>query len=177
MLAMLAAARHHEHLASPIPRHLQRDMRRTAEAIKPDRRIGLDAGPLHRAIADDPGAQQRRGFLIAQPLRQAVGEILAHDRVLGVSAVMILSGEAGVGAEVFVAAPAIDAGAAGLAQPRDSDPLAGLETIRAGTASLNHADHLMPGTIRGWRGGRSPSLTCRSVRQTPQTSTRTRTSP
>src|SRR5260370_11979531 len=34
-----------------------------------------------------------------------------------------------------------------------------------------------PGTIGRWMSGSSPSTTCRSVRQTPQASTRTRTSP
>src|ERR1700722_6514923 len=120
-------------------------MRGSAEAIKADRRARLHPSPLDRAIAYDTRTKEGSGFLIAERGRQRIGEILAHDRPLGIAAVVIPSSEAGVRAEVFSAAPAINADAAGLAQPRNTDTIARRETFARRAQSLDYADYLMPG--------------------------------
>src|ERR1700674_1932390 len=52
-LAMLAAAAHHQHAASPMAQHLDRDMGRAAEAVQSHGRAGLNPGALYRTVADD----------------------------------------------------------------------------------------------------------------------------
>src|SRR5208282_2062841 len=127
-IAMQAAAAHHKHAATPMLQHLQCDMRRTTETIKADRGAGLDAGALDGAKADDARAHQWRGFFIANRLGQRINEIFARDRILGVAAVVVPSGEAGIRAQILAPAQAIDALPTGIAQPRDSDSRALRET-------------------------------------------------
>ena len=56
---MPAAPAHDEYTAAPILEHLNREVRRTAEAIQADGTAGAYSRPLNRAIADDPGAEKR----------------------------------------------------------------------------------------------------------------------
>ena len=121
-------------------------MRGAAEAVKADGRAGPDFGALDRTKADYPRAQKRRGCLVTEAVGYRVGEILAHDHELGIAAVVIVTGEPRAGAEIFAAAAAIRALAAGLAQPRDADARAsGGKTRASGAASLDRADYLVAG--------------------------------
>src|SRR5262249_13122934 len=121
--------------------------------VEANARARLDLGAADRAIADYSRAEQRRGRLIPELIGNRVGEVLAHDRELGVTAVVIVAGEARVGAKIFTSAPAIYALAAGLAQPRDSDPRAQAEARASGTASCDRADDLVAGndSRKTWR--------------------------
>ncbi len=68
-------------------------MRRRAEAVDAEPAARWQRGAPQRAEADDPGAQQRRRLLVVEPVRQAVGEALVDDGVLGVPAVGVPPGE------------------------------------------------------------------------------------
>ena len=123
---------------------------------------------------------QSSGVASASAMRvgQRVGEVLAHDGVLGVAAVGVVAGEARLRAEVLVAAPAVRADAAGAAQPGDADALRRRRSGRQpGPSASTTPTTWWPGMTRARCGGSSPSTTCRSVRQMPQTRTRTRISP
>ncbi len=121
-------------------------MRGAAEAVKPDGRTGADFGALDRAKADYPRAQKRRCGLVTEPVRDRVGEILAHHDELGIAAIVIVTREPGVQAEIFAAAPAIRALAAGLAKPCDTDTRARAGKTRAfGAASDDRSDDLVAG--------------------------------
>src|SRR6266851_811369 len=140
---MDSAAAHREDPASPMLEHLDREMGRAAEAAKADGRTGLDLGALDRAKADNSCAKQRRRILVANRIRNRIGKVLAHGGELRVTAVMVPSGEARVGAEILAPAPAICTYAAGLTQPRDPDARAGLETLASRAHSLYHAHNFM----------------------------------
>src|SRR5208282_5578512 len=90
-------------------------------------------------------AEQRRSLLVPKRGGNRISKLLAHHRSLGVAAVFVIAGEARVRAEILAPAPAIDARPAGLAQPRDSDPIADLKALASVAASLDHAYHLMTG--------------------------------
>src|SRR5205823_3667101 len=98
------------------------DVTRRAESV--------DAEPLgrparhQRAIADQPGAQQRRGLGVAEPLGHREGERRVGDGALGVAAVEGVAGERRAIAEVLAAGAAVAALPAGPAEPRDADAVA-----------------------------------------------------
>ena len=118
-------------------------MRRPAEAVESDRGARLDLRALDRAVTDNPRAEQRRDSLVRDPRRQRIREMLAHRRELRVSAVAIPSRETGVGTKILGVAQAVLAAPAGLAQPRDPDPLPDPEARTRRPRFFDHADDLM----------------------------------
>src|SRR5581483_1688128 len=154
---MAAAAAHHKHAAFPMLEHLDRDMGRAAEAVEPDSCARTDVGAADRAIADYPGAHQRRRRLVAERVGNRVSEVLADDGILRVAAVVIVAGEARVGAEILAAAPAICARAAGFAQPGHPDARARREARAALAASRDRPDDLMAGNY-AWMARRQVAL-------------------
>jgi len=97
-----------------------------------------------RPVADQPGAEERRGLDVRVPLRDREAEARVGDRVLGVAAVEVVAGEARSVAEVLPAAQAVAALAARPAEPRDADAPAG---------RLVDADDLVAGHERQLRVG------------------------
>ena len=73
-------------------RHLADDVRRGAEAVEAEA-LGV-AGQAQRAVADQPGAEQRRRLQVGEALGYREAEALVGDGVLGVAAVDVVAGEA-----------------------------------------------------------------------------------
>jgi hypothetical protein len=101
------------------------------------------AGKLQRAVADQTSAEQRRrlGVVIAAWQLEAVARV--GGRVLGIAAVELVTGEARVVAQILLAAPAIETGAVGRAQPRQADAIADSEALDARAERRNLADDLV----------------------------------
>src|SRR4051794_9541291 len=76
---------------------------------------------------------------------------LVGDSQLGIAAVDLVAGEVGVIAQVFLAAAAIRANAAGPAKPRHPDPVANRESVRPLPSPDNDADDLVPWNKRKFR--------------------------
>jgi hypothetical protein len=127
-----------------VPGDLDRQVRRGAEPEQAQHLAWADAADPQRAVADDPGAQQRRSLDVAQAVRKRIDEVGAGNDTLGIAAVDRPPGELGQLAEVLAAAQAVAAAAACAGQPRQAHPLAG-----AGDPS----HHLVPDDHR-----RSPHL-------------------
>jgi len=121
-----------EHPSALVACDLRDDVRRRAEAVEPDR-AGV---PRHaqRAVADQAGAEQRRGLRIGGARRQGEAEPGIGDRVLRESTVDVEAGESGPLAEVLPARDAEPARPAGPAQPRNADPRAGADRCRGWTS-------------------------------------------
>ena len=119
----VAGARDREHAPALGGGDLADDVGRAAEAVEPEP-LGVAAHP-QRAVADQPRAEQRRRLevRVAAGERQAVA--LVGDRELGVATVELIAGEARALAEVLAPAAAVATLAAGPAEPRDPDPVAG----------------------------------------------------
>ena len=134
--AGFGGSRQHVHRGPFVEGHLGGEVRRGAEPIDAQAAARRQRGPTQRAVADDPGAQQRRRLGIVEHLGQGVGVALVDDRQLGVAAVGIPPGERRGDAQVLGAAPAEPAAPAGPAQPGDADALADVEapTLRARAA-------------------------------------------
>ena len=136
------------------------------------------AGHAQRAVADQPGAQQRRGLGVAVAVGQRKAVARVGDGVLGVAAVDLVAGEARVRRTDSRARR----GSTG-SRRRSSRATARRRGRRRRTASTPspRATHRptisWPGTSGSFGSGSSPSTTCRSVRHTPQAATSTSTCP
>ena len=82
--------------------HLRDDVRARAEAVEPDA-LGVARHP-QRAVADQPGAQQRRGLVVGIAVGDREAEALVGDGALGVAPVDVVAREARPLAEVLAAA-------------------------------------------------------------------------
>jgi len=80
-----------------------------------------------------------------------VSEVFVYHHVFGIPAINVEAGKLGAIAEVFLAGPAIAAGAIGAEEPRHSDPISLTELEGARTAGFDHSDDLMAGDERKFR--------------------------
>ena len=126
--------------AAPAPRHLQRDVRRGAEAVEAEAAPARHPAAEERAVADDTRAEEGRGFRIVEgrgdrghrPPRPVDPSGIAA--VVGPARVRCLAAEVLAGGDAEAAAPARRA------KPGDADAIADLEPARAGAARV-HASH------------------------------------
>ena len=101
-----------------------------------------------RTVADEPRAQQRRRGNVVVFVWNREAITLVGERVFGIAAVEVIAGEARVVAQVFVAARAVAAFAAGVAQPRHADAVADIEAFGRRAFFGDDADDFMPGNDR-----------------------------
>src|SRR5581483_419049 len=123
-----------------VQRRLGHDVGSRAEAVEPQT-SGITS-ELQRAIADEAGAQERRGLQIGIAGWQREAESRVGDGVLGVAAVDVISGEAGAVAQVLAIGKAEAAVSAGPAQPGNAYAIADREAAHA-MADLGH----LPGDL------------------------------
>jgi len=89
---------------------------------------------------------QKGQLLLVDAMHKAVQDgvdvklVMAGDGQFGVTAVDLVTGEAGLVAQVFGAAPAVLAVAAAMPQPRNADAFADLEAVHSRTQCLHPAD-------------------------------------
>ena len=127
------------------------------------------AGHHQRAVADQPGAQQRRGLEVGVAVREREAEALVRHGQLGVAAVAVVAGEAGARRRGS-RGPIGSSGRRRRSSPATARPRA----RRAGSArraSTTRATIWCPGTSGSLGRSSSPSRMCRSVRQTAQAAT------
>ncbi len=123
-------------------RDLRHDMRSRAEAV--DAEALARTSELQRAVADQPGAEQRRGFGVAIAVRNRKHVACVGHGVLGIAAVDLVAGEARMVAEIFGALAAIGACAVGIAEPRHADAHPRSEALDAVAQGLDAPDDLVP---------------------------------
>ena len=141
----LRPAGQHVHLGALGDRDLRREVGAGAEAVDAQPTTGRQLGAQQGPVADDAGAQQRSCLLVGEAVRQSVGECLWHHGELGVAAVGVPPGVARLLAEVLPTGTAETAYPAGVAQPRDADPVPDREPRRVGPARHHVSHHLVPG--------------------------------
>ncbi len=112
---------------------------------------------------------------LVEPLRKGEDEVGADESELGVPAIHRVAGKRRVIAKVLHPVPAEPAVAIGAAYPGDAD--AGARRRRIGGAFHEFADDLVAENEVGAKRGEVASTMWRSVRQTPQAMTRSRTWP
>src|SRR5438105_2665668 len=100
---MAGVASRHIDRASHVQRNLYGDVRGGAKAEQADSGSLANVGALQGAVADDPGAKQRRGRDRLEGIGYRIREIFVNRRELGISAIFVVAGESGAGAKIFVA--------------------------------------------------------------------------
>ena len=133
----------HVDLGSPVERHLGGEVGRSAEPVDPESPTRWQVGEGQGAVADDAGAQQGCGRHVVEPVGEGVDEGLGCGDELGVTAVGVPTGEAGIGAQVLPAAGAEPAGATGAAQPGHPHAGTGRDPARAGAVADHRSHHLV----------------------------------
>jgi hypothetical protein len=109
-----------EHAPSLVPSDLHDDVRRGAEAVEPEPlRI---AGEAQRAVADQPGAEERRRLDVVVPDGKREAVVLVGDDPLRIATVELVSREPGRLAEVLPARAAVAARSVRPAEPGDAEP-------------------------------------------------------
>ncbi len=142
----IAGAREGEDRA-PLPsRDLRHDMRGGAEPVEAE--PPAVAGDHQRAPADEAGAEQRSKRHVAAVLAERKGIARIGDRRGREAAVPAVAGEERAIAEVFVAARAIGADAAAMAEPRHADALAQAQSHDVAADRIDPADDLVAGDDR-----------------------------
>src|SRR5688572_12639654 len=130
---------------------LNGDVSRRAKPIDAEPAAGTlsgEAGKPQGTKADNPRAQQRRGFLVAETLGDGIDEIGRRDYLLRIAPVDQPACKVRLFAQILFAVPAIIANPAGSMQPGDADSIADL-VVRDGHADFpDSADHLMAGDDR-----------------------------
>jgi len=121
---VLGAAGEDVDLPAEVPRDLDGDVGRCAEAVEaePPRFLAVDSA-FQSPISHDPRAQKRRRFFVRESAGEWVDEIRYCHRVLGKTPVHVPAGEAGTLAKVLLATAAEAALPTRFVEPRHPHPL------------------------------------------------------
>ncbi len=128
--------------ATLVPDHLGDDVGSGAKPVDADQ--GCVPGHAQGAIADQPGAHQRRRLDIAITGIDQKAIALVGDGQLGIAPIDLVAGKARAVAQVFPAAAAIFAFPAGPAEPGDADPVANRKAVDFAPLLNDGADDLVP---------------------------------
>ena len=121
--SVVLAPREHVDLEALRQRDLRGQVSGSAEAVDAQPAARRDAGQLQRPVADDAGAQQGRGLLVLQLIRQRVDERGIRHAVVGIPTVHVPARERRIEAQVLLSPAAEPAGSVSPAEPRDADAL------------------------------------------------------
>jgi hypothetical protein len=122
---LVGRTRERECAAALVAGDLEHDVCGGSEAVQAERvSVACEA---KRAVADQPGAEERRRLLVPIAVWDREAEALVRDGVLGEAAVQVVAGEASPLAEVLAARTAVAARAARPAEPRNPDAGAALD--------------------------------------------------
>ena len=130
-----------EEAAALMAQHLRHDVRGRPKPVNSDERRGTRH--LQGPPADQARAHQGRRRDIVVFRREREAKALVGDGQFGIAAIDLIAGEAGAIAQILVPAAAIAAFAAGPAEPRHADPVAGCEGVGAGAGRDHGADNFV----------------------------------
>ena len=148
---VVARPREGKYLSPLGQRDLRDQVRRRPEAV--DAQTARVAGERIRPVADQPGAQERRRVQIVVAFRQRQHIRGVDDSVFGVAAVLLIAGEAGIGAEILAPAAAVIAVPAGVREPGDTDARAECRGLDLRAARDHRSHDLVAGYDRNLRVG------------------------
>jgi hypothetical protein len=137
--------------AAVVDRELGDDVGRSTEAIDAQ---GTGAeGLAVGAVADQPGAEQRRRLQIAVALGQGEAVVRLRLGIFGIAAIGLVAGEGRCVAKVLAAGAAIGTNPASASEPGDADALAGREAGDAVPQLLDRTDDFVSRHDRQLRVG------------------------
>src|SRR6266540_2581232 len=138
----VASAREREDALARVARELRDDVACRAESVQAEP-LGVAHGSPG-AVADEAGAEERRGLGIGIAVRDREGVPRVHHGCLREASVEVVPGEARPLAQILAPRAAGAADAARPAEPRDADAVAGREPTGARAECLDPPHHLVP---------------------------------
>ncbi len=145
---MTRVARRCKHLHAPVPRYLNRNVRRRSESIKAQPPACFDAREPQRPEADDSRAKQRRGLLIGKAFRNRINKIFGGDNKFRVAAIHAIAREQRSVAKIFRPGPAVFACSVRSMQPGNANAGADPKAPRVLPLPLDNAHNLVAGNHR-----------------------------
>src|SRR5690242_15316601 len=106
---------------APMPRHLDRHMRRRAEAVEGQPLPSVNSGNPQRTKSNNSRAQKGRSLLIGERFGNRVNEVLRRNRIFRKPTIMRVASERRIIAKVFLPRAAVFARAVRAMQPSSSD--------------------------------------------------------
>jgi hypothetical protein len=94
-------------------------------------------------VADDSGAQERSGLLVAEGGGNGVGIAFVYYYVVGIAPIEVPPGEEGGDAQILPSGHTEPAHSTGLSQPGHTDSVSWAEADRARSEFVDDADHLV----------------------------------
>ena len=129
-------------------RHLNRNMCRRPEAVKPQLLSRGDRAHPKASVADDSRAHERRHLIVGKLVRNRVNEIFRRNCVLRIAAVHCISRELGLVAKILLTAMAVRAGAIRFMQPGDAYAFPYGKAFCLGTEFFDRSHNLVAGNQR-----------------------------
>src|SRR5581483_7283034 len=142
---VFSAAREDVYFTSPVPRHLDTNVRTSAIAVQPKPLATLQVREADRAVADNARAQQWRSLDIRKLIGQWDGKLLRHGGIFRIATLRRIAREARVLTQVFLTAPAIFANATRLMQPGNTNSRSRRETACPHAVLGYRSDDFMAG--------------------------------
>src|SRR6266571_3862083 len=100
-IAMCLRSCKHVRFAAFMAGKLEHQMRRSAESIEPETRVGVSAAQTIRTIADHTRAKQRSRIFVRKILGNRMRKIFANHGMLTIASIDVVSGELRVIAEIL----------------------------------------------------------------------------
>jgi len=100
-IAMCLRSCKHVRFAAFMAGKLEHQMRRSAESIEPETRVGVSAAQTIRTIANDTRAKQRGRIFVRKGLGNRMRKIFADHGMFSIASINVVAGELRVIAEIL----------------------------------------------------------------------------
>src|SRR5207249_12139352 len=124
---VLFAKRADVHRATPVPGHLNDDVRRGSESIEPQALAGLHPAEPQGAVADEARTEQWRRFLVTKDVGNRVGVVRGHHGVFRIASVHVITRKARLKTQILLLTEAELTRSTRLLQPGDADTVSFLD--------------------------------------------------
>src|SRR5437588_8890805 len=123
--------------------NLNNNMSRTTESDQEQSAVFRHSCIFERTIPDQSSTKKRRDMFVIEIVGELISKVLWHDSVLGVPAVGIVTGIAGVRTEILLLTAAKATGAVHVSKPGNSDPLSSVKLCDTSPDLVDLANDLM----------------------------------
>src|SRR5438876_8016896 len=142
-IAMCLRSCKHVRFAAFMAGKLEHQMRRSAESIEPETRVGVSAAQTIRTIADHTRAKQRSRILVRKILGNRMRKIFANHGMLTIASIDVVSGELRVIAEILKPVAAVATNAISRVQPGNAHAISLLYDSDVWADGIHNSDDLV----------------------------------
>src|SRR5437879_11884435 len=140
-IAMCLRSCKHVRFAAFMAGKLEHQMRRSAESIEAQPRVGVSAAQTIRTIADHTRAKQRSRIFVRKILGNRMRKIFADHGMFSIASINVVSGELRVIAEILKPVAAVATNAISRVQPGNAHAISLLYDSDVSADGLHNSDH------------------------------------